>query len=285
MRNIHLHIWQEYGQESVKELQIQEKIENKIADFKKNRWFLLRCLREDIIPVSIRLKSNVKTPTSLNILKKVKRALLNEKIRTINNVLEMLEHQRGTCINKLSRVLDQEAMEECKVFMNNTKEARHLKTIDYKKKAKFEMLWLKNKSGLSNNENQYMYHGSKNHTSKHTTRTTSATTSKWVKNMSSTPSQKTRNSCWPMGPNFTVSPKYPPTGQCITAIEQSCLCLAQGEAKELSSGVKAVMKKIYPPRPNITWGEQKAFKQLKEDNTRIVLTADKGVCMVMMDRE
>ena len=47
-------------------------------------------------------------------------------------------------MNKLSRVLDQEVMEESKVFINRTKEARHFKTLDWHK-AKFEQLCMKNK--------------------------------------------------------------------------------------------------------------------------------------------
>ena len=106
------------------------KIQNKMADFKNHRRFLFRCQGKNIIPVSIRLKSNVKTPRGLNILKKAERTLLNERIRTIKNTFEMLEHQRDTCMNKLSRVLDQEVMEESNAFINKTEEARHLKTLD-----------------------------------------------------------------------------------------------------------------------------------------------------------
>ena len=42
---------------------------------------------------------------------------------------------------------------------------------------------------------------------------------------------------------------------------------------------------MQPPRPNITREEQKALKELREDNTRVVLTADKGICLVVTDRE
>ena len=82
-------------------------------------------------------------------------------------------------------MIDQELMEECKVFMNKTREARPLKTIDHQK-AKVERLWLKNKGGCSNIENQYMYHGGENQNSKQTAKTTTTTTSNWVKNMFST---------------------------------------------------------------------------------------------------
>ena len=31
--------------------------------------------------------------------------------------------------------------------------------------------------------------------------------------------------------------------------------------------------------------EQKALKELRKDNNRVILTADKGVCLVVMDKE
>ena len=46
-----------------------------------------------------------------------------------------------------------------------------------------------------------------------------------------------------------------------------------------------MMKKIKPAMSNITKEEAKAIKEVKKDQERMVLTADKGVSMVVMDRE
>ena len=62
MRNIHAQITSEYGQENVKSFRRWEKLELKMADFSNHRRFSLRCLSEGLIPVSVRLKSNIKTP-------------------------------------------------------------------------------------------------------------------------------------------------------------------------------------------------------------------------------
>ena len=59
--------------------------------FHNHKRFLLRCLSSDLIPVSIRLKSNIKTPKGRSIIKRVERSLLNERIRSINNTITMLE--------------------------------------------------------------------------------------------------------------------------------------------------------------------------------------------------
>ena len=113
MRSIHMHIRREYGEENVKIFCQWEKMENKMADFSNHRRFTLRCLKEDIIPVSIRLKSTIKTPKGHHIIRKAERALLNERIRLVNNTITMLKIQTDTCIQHLENTLDRESMEEC----------------------------------------------------------------------------------------------------------------------------------------------------------------------------
>ena len=67
-------------------------------------------------------------------------------------------------------------------------------------------------------------------------------------------------------------------------MEQACSRLSQGEADELRMEVKKILKKAQSqPRTtsNITREEFKALKELKEDKSRIILTADKGVALVI----
>ena len=45
------------------------------------------------------------------------------------------------------------------------------------------------------------------------------------------------------------------------------------------------MKRVHPTRSNIAQGERKAIEELRKDNTKIVVTMDKGVAMVVMDRD
>ena len=78
MRNIHTYIESEYGKENVQTFQCWEKLEYKMADFENHCRFTLRCLSKDVIPVSVRLKSTIKTPKGRYIVRKAERALLNE---------------------------------------------------------------------------------------------------------------------------------------------------------------------------------------------------------------
>ena len=79
-----MHIRRENCEENVKIFCQWEKMENMMADFSNCRRFTLRCLREDIIPVSIRLKSSIKTPKGHHIIRKAEWTLLNERVRLVN---------------------------------------------------------------------------------------------------------------------------------------------------------------------------------------------------------
>ena len=101
-----------------------------MVDFSNHRRFTLRCLREDIILVSIRLKSSIKTPKGCHIIRKAERALLNERVRLVNNTIAMLKIQSDTCIEQLNEVLDRKSMDECTRFIKEKRESRHLKTLE-----------------------------------------------------------------------------------------------------------------------------------------------------------
>ena len=259
-----------------------------MVDFKNHRRFSLRCLDNNIIPVSLKLRSNLKTPKAIQIIRKTERDLLNERIRMINNTIEMLEHVKDTCIEDLSRVLKQEDMEECKNFMFKTKEKRHFKTMA-RQKSKLERLEKKNEDITGGSINRYMYRQSS--TEKLSLTSTTTTTmaqnlrSRWVINMSKKPLMEAQENLLAYGPNFAIIPRNLPIGEYTAVVEQTCQNMAQGEAEELSAEVKAVLKKIQHPKANITREEQKAMNELKKDTNRVILTADKGTCLVVMDKE
>ena len=108
---------------------------------------------------------------------------------------------------------------------------------------------------------------------------------KWVRNISKTPLTQAQEKLLAHGPNFVNVPKEPPTTEYIAAIEKACLRLPSRKAEELRGEVKAILKKETKNKPNITKEEHQAIRELRRDKTRVVLTADKGVSMVVMDKD
>ena len=122
-----------------------------MADFSNHRRFSLRCLSKGLIPVSVRLKSSIKTPKGRQIIKKAEIALLNERIRTINNSIAMFTIERDTCMNHLKDNLDKETMERCERFIKEKREVRHFKTFE-RQVSKFERLCHRKTGGCTNNQ-------------------------------------------------------------------------------------------------------------------------------------
>ena len=158
MRNLHSQIISEYDEESRILFHCLERLQLKIADFQNHRCFTLRCLDEEVIPVSIRLKSQVKTPKGFQIIRKAEIALLNERIRSINCTINMLGLEVDTCMKRLREKIKEQDLDRCLEFIKDSKEARHLKTMSRQKeklkiliKRKLEANKGAKRSGRSNN--------------------------------------------------------------------------------------------------------------------------------------
>ena len=161
MKNIHTYIESENGKESVQIFRCWEKLEYKMVDFENHWRFSLRYLSKDIIPVSVRLKSNIKTPKGKHIVRKAERALLNERVRSINNSLTMFKMQWDTCINTLENGLDRHTLKVCHDFIKVRRERRHFQTLE-RQLSKFHRLCQKNTTGCSSPE--HGEHGGHGHT-------------------------------------------------------------------------------------------------------------------------
>ena len=90
------------------------------------------------------------------------------------------------------------------------------------------------------------------------------------------------------GPNFAITPKYLPIEVYITVVEPASSKLSTKEACELRADVNQLLKQQHTQSRNhcnINPSQCRALTQLKQDTSRVVLTADKGVAMVIMDQE
>ena len=278
---------EEYGRENVKIFCRWEKYDRKMADFTNHRRFTLRCLSKGLVPVSICLTKNIRTPRGLQIIKRAERALMNERIRSINNTLNMVSNLRDTCENQLREVLSNEWMGKCREFIEVRRENQHLKTLE-RQKIKFERLLGKEKvregdciTSCGGHDGYHSNLTNQNNTIEESNRRENT----WVNNLSSNPLTQDEMKLLANGPNYAIVPRIPPIGEYITTIENVCNQLEQGKVEELRGEVKKVLKKVHPPRPNISRDERKAIEQLRKDKTRVILTADKGVSMVVMDRD
>ena len=68
-------------------------------------------------------------------------------------------------------------------------------------------------------------------------------------------------------------------------IEQACLKLEPHSAEKLRAGMRGALRNSQEPTSNITKQEVQALAELKKDQSRVILTADKGEAIVILDKE
>ena len=70
----------------------------------------------------------------------------------------------------------------------------------------------------------------------------------------------------------------------ISAIKSVFQRLSDQDAQELRAETNCLLRKAKTPKSNITKEQRKPLKELMEDQEEIMLTADKRVAMVVLDK-
>ena len=100
-----------------------------MANFESYSRFTLKCISQDVNPVSVKHK-NIRRSRSNTTIRKAEQQLMNEHIRSISNAMQLCKHQRDTCINNLTSVLDEGTLKECTEMMERINETRHRKILE-----------------------------------------------------------------------------------------------------------------------------------------------------------
>ena len=87
-----------------------------------------------------------------------------------------------------------------------------------------------------------------------------------------------------MGLNFAIAPNKIPNVDYIT-MESMCHKLKEEDIGDLRADVNSLLGRAQVPKPNLTKQESIGLAQLKKNKDRVVLTADKEVAMVVMNKD
>ena len=87
------------------------------------------------------------------------------------------------------------------------------------------------------------------------------------------------------GLNFAVTPANIPATEIIAKVEAAARQLDTEQADTVRRALNGILQQAEPPEPNITKEMRDALKSLKEDESIMVLPADKGRASVVMDTD
>ena len=107
----------------------------------------------------------------------------------------------------------------------------------------------------------------------------------WAINLSGKLLTQAQRSVLAKGPHFVVTPRHPPHLEYIIAIEAACTKLGQQDAEEPRAEINRVLRSSHLPKTNLTKAQSQALREQKGDRDWIVLTTDKRVAMVIIDRQ
>ena len=107
----------------------------------------------------------------------------------------------------------------------------------------------------------------------------------WVVNLSSRSLSDAEKALLKKGLNFAVTPANIPATEIIAKVEAAVRQLDAEQADTVRRAVNVILQQAEPPEHNITKEMRDALKSLKEDESIMVLPADKGRASVVMDTD
>jgi len=85
--------------------------------------------------------------------------------------------------------------------------------------------------------------------------------------------------------NFAVTPTNFPATEIVAKVESAIRTLDSEQADTIRRTVNNILQQAEPPKPNIAKEMQEALKNLKEDDSVMILPADKGRASVVLNTD
>ncbi|XP_072041394.1 uncharacterized protein [Amphiura filiformis] len=270
-KNIHSFVKDNFGRECLQDVRSYEKTARKIANYRNHLRFNLRCLHEHITPRSIKLKSNVSGHKADTILENAERKLLNERVRQVNFTIDVLNRKKDQLSEKLSGSLSSDAYNRVAEFTTHAQlsqheqgKRRHLEKFRklQTSRADLDKDW-RNSGNIGDN----------------------SSAEKWVKNLSDRQLSNHEVSVLAKGLNYAVVPEKVPAAEIVTVAESavSLAHLKPSDADSLRHKICQTLCNTKLPQSNITKDERKALSDLTKDDNIVVVPADKGKCVVVLN--
>ena len=245
--------------------------EQKLARHKCQLHLNIRCLSQNIVPKGVKL--NIKqfsTFQERKIICKTHRSILNSCVRYCNRIIKKLQ----THIEKIKASI--------KTKFNNKDFKDIVKVIHKSREKVFKITKNCQIKKFNHLQQQPRYRN---------TPVPDIIRKKWVINLSSKPLSDGEQSILQKDPKFAISSSKVPITEYIAVTKRICDELGENttgkDCTEIYQKTKEVLqhfKEKKGPTHNITKQEKEAIKTLREDSSRVVLTADKGVALVVMDK-
>ena len=125
-----------------------ERLQFRQCNYKNHRIFTLRCLHNDLVPVSIKLKSTLKSERAKKILRVAEKQLLQTRLKSINSLLDNNAKQLELTRSKIASILPAPNYQQCQEFIEKINEKRFNK-VKERQVRKLNNLITKKEGGIT----------------------------------------------------------------------------------------------------------------------------------------
>ena len=202
---------------------------------------------------------------------------MQDRVRGINRIIEEIVNNSNNNQARLASIVTSTDLDRCGSFIDRVREERYNR-VKARQVRKFHILFNKSKhfKARDNNNNSNPNRSSQgvninrqgrsnNNRLDNNSQSHDSNNNKWVINLSSKGVTESQRSVLAKGPNFSITPKFVPNVEYITAVESMCLKLREEEVMELRLDVNALLRKAKVPKPNLTRWQNIGLDELKKD--------------------
>ena len=105
-----------------------ERFQLRDCDYRTHRIFTLTCISKELVPVSIRLKTTIKTEKDRKIIRKAEKNLLQARVKSFNSILGDNAKQREFSRSQLVTIVSTSTIDKCQQFIDKVSQLRFLKS-------------------------------------------------------------------------------------------------------------------------------------------------------------
>ena len=113
MRNLHQIILEQHGREALWLFKDWGRFKLRDCNYRNHRIFTLKCISNELVPVSLRLKTTLKTEKARTIMRKAEKVLLQARVKSINSILGGNAKQTELSRSKLVSIVSTTIMDKC----------------------------------------------------------------------------------------------------------------------------------------------------------------------------
>ncbi len=252
---------EKYGQNVVTRLRKLINMKVRIAKYRSHLYFNHRCKDNKVLPFSLRFKPPLRSKKGYKLMVNAGFSFLRLLINDCHQSIQRSRSDWQRLFGELSALIDCSEIQWIEEFCRSEERKESFKQRERHDRKLLRLIGKKPSDKSDTGLKQ-----------------------RWIKNLSSKELSELERKGLQHGLKFAVVPNRIPTAEIIASVEEGIFQLDDDDKRLVRAEVSSVLRRAKLPPKNMDSNVFKALLALRKDPERIILSADKGNCVVVMDK-